>query len=1572
MEALEPRYVMTGDLVISEFMAANDGTLVDNYGAESDWIEVHNQTAAPINLNGYYLTDDHDDLTKWQFPNVSIGANGYLLVYASGQDDRDPLQPLHTNFALASEGEYLGLIAPNGSTIVHEFAPEYPEQKENVSYGAGQIVSEVQFVAPGASAKSIVTTAGNHATYDPVWNLPSYTPDANWISGTTGVGFGQTFDGFLVREYQANVSAGSPIGTTLDSIDEVLALIDNPVAYTSVVAGNYATINFRNNYSGAGNATRYTTGQIEFPGQNSGTDYSHVATEVHAQITIPSAGDWTFGLDHNEGYLLRIDDQEFEQSGTGSTERFHTFTFDAPGTYDLDLYHFERTGSSWLKLYAAPGVFTTFNAAAFDLVGDTANGGLAVKSDVVGGNGTSIGQLVGTNLQTQMLSVNSTFYTRIPFNVSDPAAFDQLKLRMKYDDAFVAYLNGQEVAKRNVSGTPVWNSVAQNSRGDQALTYEDIDISAFLSALVAGPNLLAIHGINFAASNPDALVMPELIATDALTSESLGYFVTPTPGAANSTAYLGLVADTQFSVDRGFYDTPFQVEITTVTPGAQIYYTTNGESPTQSTGVLYAGPVTIDKTTTLRAAAFLAGYLPTNVDTETYLFLDDVVQQTYAKTVAQGFPTSWGTSVPNANFPAGNLADAMYGLDPDIVGNFDANGNPTGGDLYGGVYAAQLKDALLSIPTMSIVMDMDDLFSANAGIITNASARGVAWERATSIEWITSNGEPEFQVDAGIRIQGAFFRSNTNNLKKSFRILFKDIYGPGKLSFPLFDGAVDSFNTLVLRGGGNDGYSWNSAKLTEQFTRDQFMRDLQLASGNVAPHGNFVHLYINGVYWGLYNPVERPDNEFAASYFGGTADNIDVVHRGGGSWEVQNGNDVAWLAMLDLAAQAGSSQTAYMQLQGKNLDGTPNLATPPLLDVTSYIDYIVVNTWGGNWDWPRNNFWAARDRDPLTTTGFHFFNWDGENTMGNNRSRSPLTADDFNPATTPGNDWGQDGTSVPTDNAGRPHILLSNNPEYRMQFADRAYRLLFNDGILTPNKLIERYQALTDEVELAIIGESARWGDMQAHRSPSPNRALTPADWENERAWIIGQPNTRGGDPYLPNRSAVFLNQLIQYGLFPSTVAPTFSQHGGQVVPGFDLTISAPAGTVWYTLDGSDPRPYGGGTSPSGTAIQYTGSPVDIPSGLTVRARALVGSEWSPLNEATFVTAVPADATNLKVSEIHYNPAAHVGVTDPQDLEFVELTNVGVETLTLNGVKVGGFANTPYTFENGLTLAPGARIVLAKSPAVFQSVYGSSVNLAPSGYGMDNLSNGGELVTLIGPLGDTLLSFTYDDVAPWPTAPDGGGPSLEIINPLGNPSSGANWRASHYVGGSPGGSGIVGDYDGNGVVQQADQTVWQAHYGTAISPGLLADGNGDGIIDTADYVVWRKQLASGAAAASSMTAENRAPAVATNESTSPTNVESRDLAIAAFFASFNLSSDAAGWLGHRPRNSQRIWGDAPATPWNADALAIRELLAGHVAAVGVKDTDERYDPAHAVGNDVAWDSLFGDSDDDLAQQLTTL
>ena len=131
--------VMTrAEPVISEFMASNSVTLADEDGTYPDWIEIYNPDAAPVNLNGWYLTDNAKKKTKWPIPAVTVAPNGYLVVFASGKDRRDPTLPLHTNFKLDAANSYLGLIRPDGATASTEFNPSYPQQYADISYGITQ------------------------------------------------------------------------------------------------------------------------------------------------------------------------------------------------------------------------------------------------------------------------------------------------------------------------------------------------------------------------------------------------------------------------------------------------------------------------------------------------------------------------------------------------------------------------------------------------------------------------------------------------------------------------------------------------------------------------------------------------------------------------------------------------------------------------------------------------------------------------------------------------------------------------------------------------------------------------------------------------------------------------------------------------------------------------------------------------------------------------------------------------------------------------------------------------------------------------------------------------------------------------------------------------------------------------------------------------------------------------------------------------------------------------------------------------------------------------------------------
>ncbi len=121
--------------------------------------------------------------------------------------------------------------------------------------------------------------------------------------------------------------------------------------------------------------------------------------------------------------------------------------------------------------------------------------------------------LIGLNVGTAMYTHNTSVYARVPFTVSDPSSFTTLHLRMKYDDGFVAYLNGVQVASVNAPASPSWNSAATGEHlDDQAVLYEDFDISANLSALVSGTNVLAIQAMDTGASDAHMLISPELVA----------------------------------------------------------------------------------------------------------------------------------------------------------------------------------------------------------------------------------------------------------------------------------------------------------------------------------------------------------------------------------------------------------------------------------------------------------------------------------------------------------------------------------------------------------------------------------------------------------------------------------------------------------------------------------------------------------------------------------------------------------------------------------------------------------------------------------------------------------------------------------------------------------------------------------------------------------------------------------------------------------------------------------------------------------------------------------------------------
>ena len=618
----------------------------------------------------------------------------------------------------------------------------------------------------------------------------------------------------------------------------------------------------------------------------------------------------------------------------------------------------------------------------------------------------------------------------------------------------------------------------------------------------------------------------------------------PTPEAENAEAYLGFVEEVSISHDHGFYDEPLTVTLTNPTEGADIRYTVDATPPYKagrsgSLGTRYTGPITIDHTTCLRVAAVKPGWKGSKITTVTYLFVDDIVQQ------------SPGGQRPDQDWPSGNVNGQImdYGMDPDVIND------PRYTDL--------MDDALLALPSVSLVTEHANLFDPQTGIYANARATGRSWERPVSVELINPDGSEGFHINAGLRIRGGYSRSGSNP-KHAFRLFFRSQYGEPTLRFPLFgDEGADEFENIDLRTSQN--YSWSfEGGNRDTFVREVFSRDTQRDMDQPYTRSRYYHLYVNGHYWGLFQTQERSEASYAQAYWGGDKEEYDVIKSRGGNGgydlEATDGTLDAWRRLWDVANAGLHTDENYYQVQGKNPDGTVNPLYERLLDVDNLIDYMLCTYYVGDPDgpvsaWARvaNNFYGIYDR--ATPDGFVFFRHDAEHSLYDlyeSRLFAPTT-------TAVGNQFRQ-------SNPLWMHLQLMLHPEYKLRFADRIHAYFFNSGLLTPDRCINRFMARARQIDLAIIAESARWGD--AKRS-------TPRTKDDD--WLPDI--NRMMDYYFPARTSVVLDQFKRENWYPQTEAPVFYvddayQHGGRVVPGAMLTMLNPndAGDVYYTLDGSDPR----------------------------------------------------------------------------------------------------------------------------------------------------------------------------------------------------------------------------------------------------------------------------------------------------------------------------------------------------------------------------------------------------------------
>lgn len=634
-------------------------------------------------------------------------------------------------------------------------------------------------------------------------------------------------------------------------------------------------------------------------------------------------------------------------------------------------------------------------------------------------------------------------------------------------------------------------------------------------------------------------------------------------------------------------------------------------------------------------------------------------------------------------------------------------------------YGPQMETALLSVPTVSVTI------SGDVGYL----------EQEASIELINFP-EGHKQLDAGLERFGGL---NTNFAKRSMRINFRKQYGDGKLNFGIFEGQdyssfqpAGTYDAIELRAGNHDMVNRGA------YLSNRYADDATLDMGNIAPHGRFVHVYLNGSYWGQYHLRERWNAAMLSEYFGGGKEDYEAV----------NGND-RFAADLHVYDGSGDYWTAS---EAAVAGPQPFTNARDYVDIINEIDFILLYVNGAC----ESEFRAGGSQSQ--NVPFKFYLKDADGYLRN-----------------PGHSVDDDG---PLDLMAE--LASEGDPEYEMLLADRIHKHFFNDGALTPSENIARLQDRKDEAQLSILTESARWG----YRSPS--------SWESYQNSLLNN--------QFPGQTATMISKFKTAGMYPDIGAPIYSQHGGALGSSGEVTVTVPGNetAVYYMVGTSDtdpsdyahsldPRLNGGGVhalanlltfdgSGGGTAIVQTGDDwkyLDDGSdqGTSWKATSFNDSSWragpsqlgygdgDEAEEVGFIDTDPITDGTQKNATTYFRKS-DINIADPSGFENFTLNFVFDDGIAIyvNGAEVerllldedaayDDFANGTSSENQSGTITLASSLFVAGNNTIAAEVHQRSAGSSDMSFsitlaGNPPSSGSGQVVTLAEP--GWLLSRSYN------------------------------------------------------------------------------------------------------------------------------------------------------------------------------------------------------------------------------------
>ncbi len=918
---------------------------------------------------------------------------------------------------------------------------------------------------------------------------------------------------------------------------------------------------------------------------------------------------------------------------------------------------------------------------------------------------------------------------RKTFLIPDTSQVLKAVLMLDYDDGFVAYLNGIEIARNNIGTTgyrPAWDALANYSH--EAMSYRGLPIDSFYispsllqSAIRPGNNVLAIEVHNTPGNSDDLTSIPYLF----FGMKSSGATYNPVPFWFHVPAKEFF--SSKFKLSRNgesiFLYNPSGLLIDSKTYAVIENDNSFCRIPDGSSNWCITSLPTPEASN--NGSICFAGYATPPV------FSKQGGYYSIAQTISLGTNTPGGViryttngNTPTATSPVYTSPIAVASTKIIRARVFANNLLPS--QLVTNTY---IINGSSKLSTFSITTDSLNLWDYNTGIYVmgpGASATSpykganfwMDWEKPATIEYYDRNKNLVVNFNADIKIYGNYSRAKP---QKSFEIKLKDSYGTGSFIYSLFPDKpyVDEISNIILRNSGTD---WNKVHF-----RDAFMERVLKTTHTGYLAAEPAIAYLNGEYWGVYCIDENHDQHWMNTNYGLKRDEIDYIIESGSSIKLKEGSDSSYWSLYNYVTTTSPTASDYYEKINSKLD------------LKNYTDYFIAETFYNNGDWIgdwTNNIKMWRPNSPGSKWRYLVYDLDfGLGLYGDvNENRLSMAR---NPAA--------------FSLSSEMFDAILKNPEYKTYFINRYADLM--NTIFLPDNLNSVMHSLKDSMASDMTAHFEKWGS-------------STSNWNSEISDMMAFADAR------PD-------------IMKNYIKSEFGLHG--VVTLKFQTNPAGSGRIEISTVTPDTYPWTGdyfnGNPVTITAIPNPGYEFDHwKSQKVIRQNNPNQSVTYNFNKADVITAYfsgSATTPKICVSELNYNSKSEYNAGD-----WIELHNYANTSIDISGWRLtDGVENHSYTFPTGTTIGPNGYLVLVEDSAKFKALFPSVTNLiGETGF---NFSNSGDQVRLYNHLDILYLSFYYQDLAPWPVQADGNGYTCELTGNTANPNNGSSWFAG-CIGGSPG------------------------------------------------------------------------------------------------------------------------------------------------------------------------------------------